>query len=63
MSAQHVRKERRQFFFFFKCPELVPGNTFCAYLLKQFLSPGEDGHAFLISLEKVTVFVLKAMEN
>lgn len=51
MSAKHVRKE---ICFIEKCAELVPGNTFHAYLLKQFLSPGEDGHKTIITLEEVS---------
>lgn len=44
-------------------PEQVFGNTFCAYLLEQFLSLCEDGHESIISVEKVTVFILKVTEN
>lgn len=51
ISAKHVRKEVS---FIEKCPEVVLGNTFHVYLLKQFLSPGEDGHKSIISLEEVS---------
>lgn len=54
IPCQHNIKEEKWYFFLEKHPEIVLGNTFCAYLLQQFLSAGEDRHEPIISLGKVT---------
>lgn len=54
IPCQHNIKEENGCFFLENHPETVLGNTFCAYLLQQFLSAGEDRHQPIISLGKVT---------